>query len=147
MGCDIVFKINGNLRGGLSEEGQLSNQIIIKDSSLLSDAGLQGMNEYLKSIKEVSLPNIVSELLKSDNVEIKTQLVSIVKNLQDTSSRSVSAADIKQKGIIGNYKYHTLKYKLLFFAFCYLGNDWIRKSIRQKIIQVFFIRCRRTLCI
>ena len=111
MGCDIVFKINGNLRGGLSEEGQLSNQIIIKDSSLLSDAGLQGMNEYLKSIKEVSLPNIVSELLKSDNVEIKTRLVSIVKNLQDTSSRSVSAADIKQKGIIGNYKYHTLKYK------------------------------------
>lgn len=111
MGCDIVFKINGNLRGGLSEDGQLSNQIVIKDSSLLSDAGLQGMNESLKRLKEVSLANIVRELLQSDNVEIKTQLVSFIKNLQDTSSRAVSAADIKEKGVIGNYKYHTLKYK------------------------------------
>lgn len=111
MGCDIVFKINGNLRRGLSEDGQLSNQIVIKDSSLLSDAGLQGMNESLKRLKEVSLANIVRELLQSDNVEIKTQLVSFIKNLQDTSSRFVSAADIKEKGVIGNYKYHTLKYK------------------------------------
>lgn len=111
MGCDIVFKINGNLRRGLSEDGQLSNQIVIKDSSLLSDAGLQGMNESLKRLKEVSLANIVRELLQSDNVEIKTQLVSFIKNLQDTSSRAVSAADIKEKGVIGNYKYHTLKYK------------------------------------
>ena len=111
MGCDIVFKINGNLRGGLSEDGQLSNQIVIKDSSLLSDAGLQGMNESLKRLKEVSLANVVRELLQSGNVEIKTQLVSFIKNLQDTSSRAVSAADIKEKGVIGNYKYHTLKYK------------------------------------
>lgn len=111
MGCDIVFKINGNLRGGLSEDGQLSNQIVIKDSSLLSDAGLQGMNESLKRLKEVSLANVVRELLQSENVEIKTQLVSFIKNLQDTSSRAVSAADIKEKGVIGNCKYHTLKYK------------------------------------
>lgn len=111
MGCDIVFKINGNLKGGLSEEGQLSNQIVIKDSSLLSDVGLQGMNESLKKLKEVSITNIVRELLKSKNVEIKTQLVSIIKNLSDTSSRAVSAVDIRKKGVIGNYKYHTLKYK------------------------------------
>ena len=31
--------------------------------------------------------------------------------MQDTSSRAVSAADIREKGVIGNYKYHTLKYK------------------------------------
>ena len=111
MGCDIVFKINGNLRGGLSEDGQLSNQIVIKDSSLLSDAGLQGMSDYVRSLREVSINNIASELLLSKNVEIKTQLVSVIKNLQDTSSRAVSAADIREKGVIGNYKYHTLKYK------------------------------------
>lgn len=69
------------------------------------------MNESLKRLKEVSLANVVRELLQSGNVEIKTQLVSFIKNLQDTSSRAVSAADIKEKGVIGNYKYHTLKYK------------------------------------
>lgn len=111
MGCDIVFKINGNLRGGLSEEGQLSNQIVIKDSSLLSDAGLQGMNESLKRLKEVSLSNVVRELLSSDNVQIKTQLVSMIKNLQDASGRTVTPDVVKREGVVGNTKLHSLKYR------------------------------------
>ena len=110
MGCDIVFKINGNLRGGLSEE-QSSNQIIIEDSSLLSNTDLQGFNESLKKLKEVSLSNVVRELLKPENVKIKTQLVSIIKNLQDTSGRTVTPDVVKRQGVVGNTKLHSLKYK------------------------------------
>ena len=119
MGCDIVFKINGELRRGLPDEGQLSRQVTIKDSSLLSDTELQGLSDSIKPFREVSLTNIVRELLKSENVEKKIDLVSIIKNLVDTSSRSITAEDIQQNGIVGNYKFHTLKskYPELFSSF------------------------------
>lgn len=69
------------------------------------------MSESLKRLREVSLTNIVKELLESGNVEIKTQLVSTIKNLQDTSSRTITGEDIRERGVVGNSKYHTLKHK------------------------------------
>nr|DAH58190.1 MAG TPA: hypothetical protein [Bacteriophage sp.] len=77
------------------------------------------MSDSIKSFREVSLTNIVRELLKSENVEKKIDLVSIIKNLVDTSSRSITAEDIQQNGIVGNYKFHTLKskYPELFSSF------------------------------
>lgn len=111
MGCDIVFKINGNLRGELSEEGQLSNQIILKDSSLLSDAKLEGTSESLKKLLEVSLSNIARELIQGRYVNERNQLVQSIKGLKDTNSIARSANDLRSKGVVGNFKYHTLKFK------------------------------------
>lgn len=110
MGCDIVFKIKGNLRRGLLDQ-QLSDRITIQNSSLLSDSELTGLNDSLKKLREVSLANIVRELLQSKNAEEKAALVQVIKGLQSTSSRAIKAADIETEGIVGNSKYHTLKFK------------------------------------
>lgn len=111
MGCDIVFKVNGILDGGQSVDGQPSNQIILKNSQLLSDANLVGKNESLKKILGVSLENIARELTQPNFSKQKNALVELVKSLKDTSSIPRTGTDIKVNGIVGNYKYHTLKMK------------------------------------
>ena len=88
MGCDIVFTIKGQLGGS-----QSPTQLIISDSNLSKD--------------DISVENISKLLytLKDKRIE----LADIMKNITD--SREVSSKDIEQNGVVGNYKYHNLRYK------------------------------------
>ena len=110
MGCDLVFKVTGKLRRGLSTEQSSSpDKIVIPDSSLLSDVDLQGLLETARPYREVSLKNIASELAKSTNKNHKNDLVKIIKDLANLDSRWVTSKDIEKEGIVGNFKYHTLQ--------------------------------------
>ena len=88
MGCDIVFTIKGQLGGS-----QSPTQLIISNSNLSKD--------------DISIKNI-SELLYNLK-DKKLELANMVKNITD--AQQVSNKDIEQNGVVGNYKYHNLKYK------------------------------------
>ena len=106
MGCDIVFKINGELRDGLSEDGRSINRLVIQDSGIVS-------NEKFKEFGngEATLLNVVKQLLLDKNIKIKQDLVNIINGLKDTSSRKVTPSQIQQNGVIGNTKFTNLRIK------------------------------------
>lgn len=108
MGCDLVFKINGRLNGGLFDEQPSDLIVTIKDSELMSDADIAPYGDNFRNIHELSLRNIARELMKN-NLELK-QLVEYIQNLKNSGkSRSVDAKDIMKRGIMGNFKYSTLR--------------------------------------
>lgn len=108
MGCDLVFKINGRLNRGLFEEQPSDLIVTIKDSELMSDAQLSSYSDNVKSIYGLSLPNIARQLIKNKS-ELK-QLVDYIQDLKNSGkSRSIDAKDIMKRGIMGNFKYNTLR--------------------------------------
>lgn len=104
MGCDIVFKLNGILRKGLSSQPL---EETIENSALESDDKLEGQSDFVRNIKELSLKNIASELIRSK--ETREKVINLIQNLQ--SVRRVTPDIIKEEGIVGNIKYHSLRYK------------------------------------
>ena len=99
MGCDLVFKINGRLNGGLFDEQPSDLIVTIKDSELMSDADIAPYGDNFRNIHELSLRNIARELMKN-NLELK-QLSEYIQNLKNSGkSRSIDAKDIMKRGII-----------------------------------------------
>lgn len=112
MGCDLVFKLTGQLRGN-SKDTEFP-PIIIQNSRLLSDEKLKGLPEQSKFLLGVTLKNIARELM-GDEAK-KVQLIETLKQIQNNSARRVTANDLKRKGIVGNNKFSILRYK-------YAGNE------------------------
>ena len=55
MGCDLVFKINGRLNGGLFDEQPSDLIVTIKDSELMSDADIAPYSDNFRNVHELSL--------------------------------------------------------------------------------------------
>ena len=108
MGCDLVFKINGRLNGGLFDEQPSDLNVTIKDSEIMSDIHMYSYSDTFKSIHQLSLVNVARQLMK--NKTELSQLISYIRDLKDSGkSRSINAKDIKKRGIIGNFKYNVLR--------------------------------------
>ena len=108
MGCDLVFKINGRLNGGLFDEQPSDLNVTIKDSEIMSDIHMYSYSDTFKSVHQLSLVNVARQLMK--NKTELSQLISYIRDLKDSGkSRSINAKDIKKRGIIGNFKYNVLR--------------------------------------
>lgn len=109
MGCDLVFSLRTLGKGEL--EQLPDSTFIIKNSSLQKPSDIQNLDSPISQWFQVSLKTIANELLKEENEKTKNNLVNAIKKLKDTSSKKVTIDTIRESGIVGNCKYHTLQYK------------------------------------
>ena len=72
MGCDLVFKINGRLNGGLFDEQPSDLNVTIKDSEIMSDIYMYSYSDTFKSVHQLSLVNVARQLMKN-----KTEYLSL----------------------------------------------------------------------
>lgn len=90
MGCDIVFKINGELQGA----AQQSSKLVFKDS--------------IYTAENISLNKIAEAFFNPKFKDVRIELISRIKNLKNTDNRTVTPNTIIKEGVVGNVKLHSV---------------------------------------